>query len=160
MPRWGKRWLSVPGESGPVPGTRRVGGRYVAAAKGEKRPRGPGGEKMRSGWEVNFACLLRYLKIPYAYEPRKFVFHAILSGTRVMTPDFYLPQSRQYVEVKGYMDRRSRTAIARFRKYYPRLTLVVVDAPFFRRICAMRLCVVIPGWTCRHTARFGSIARR
>jgi hypothetical protein len=74
MSRWGRRWMMVPGQpdAGPVPGTGRVGGRYVPARQG--RPLGPDGQKMRSTWECNYAYLLRYLGIPYTYEPRKLGF--------------------------------------------------------------------------------------
>jgi hypothetical protein len=157
MGRWGKRWLSVPGEgpgfkpsgASPIAGTHRVGGRYVAAAKGGTRPVVQG-VKMKSRYEANYAHFLDFLGIPWVYEPRKFIFHQIQSGTRVYTPDFYLPRSDEYHECKGYDDRRSRTQRRRLKKYYPAIKLVLIDAAFFASVERQRLCRVIPGWTCPH----------
>ena len=148
MARWGRRWTHVPGESGPVPGMRRVGGRYVARQQG--RPRGPQGEAMRSRWEVNYAYFLRFLGIPYEYEARVFWFEQIKTGTRRFCPDFYLPRTQEFHEVKGYMTRRSRTQLKRMKKYHPQVKLVLIDAAFFASVERQHLCRVIPGWACRH----------
>jgi hypothetical protein len=153
---WGRRWLHLPGEQaggdGPVPGTRRVGGRYVAAGQGGRRPvYRRGAVRFKSRYEYNYSFFLDFLGIPWVYEPRKFIFHQIQSGTRVYTPDFYLPRSDEYHECKGYDDRRSQTQRKRLKKYYPAIKLVLIDATFFASVERQRLCRVIPGWSCPHT---------
>jgi hypothetical protein len=154
MARWGTRWgldWATRQEVGAVANTVRVGGRYVTSTKGKPRPIGAQGEKMRSGWEANYSYFLAYLGIPYQYEVRRFIFEPIISGTRCMIPDFYLPKTDEFHEVKGYFDRRSRTQLKRLAKYYPEVRLIVIDARFFQSIERQRLCRVIPQWRCRHT---------
>lgn len=145
------------GEAGPVPGTRRVGGRYVTTTPDGKRPvyrRGP--VRFKSRYEFNYSLFLDFIGIAWVYERRKFIFHRIQSGVRVYIPDFYLPQASQaagheiYHECKGYLDRKSRTKLTRLQRYYPEVELVLIDAAFFRSVERQRLCRVIPGWICPH----------
>ena len=164
MPRWGKRWLQVPGESpadrvpaqsregGPVPGTRRVGGRYVTTTPDGKRPVYRRGQvRFKSRYEWNYSHFLDFLGLPWVYEPRKFWFYKIQTGVRCYTPDFYLPDSDEFHEVKGYDNRRSQTQRRRLKKYYPAIKLVLIGSAFFNDVERKRLCRVIPGWICPHT---------
>src|SRR5437660_1221874 len=81
----------------------------------------------RSEWEVKFSHYLENLKKhggikDWEYEPQTFWFDAIKRGTRSYKPDFrvvFNDLTHQWVEVKGYMDKRSQTKIKRFNKYYP-----------------------------------------
>jgi hypothetical protein len=77
------------------------------------------GKFMRSGWEANCARLFDYLKIEWVYEPRVFVFEKIKSGTLSYLPDFYLPGLDLWIEVKGQMIPTARTAIKRFKQFFP-----------------------------------------
>lgn len=83
---------------------------------------------MRSSWEANFARILTIHGIKWEFEPRLFSY-PIKRGTRAYCPDFYLPSTNEWVEVKGWMDERSRVKIKRFKTYYPdefaNLTIVV-----------------------------------
>jgi hypothetical protein len=93
----------------------------------------------RSNWEYKFALWLQMLKDTKAikdwkHEPLTFWFHDIKRGTRSYLPDFLvtnLDETHYWVEVKGYMDAKSRTKIKRFRKYYPNEQLIVIDAKWF-----------------------------
>jgi hypothetical protein len=134
--------------TGPVANTVRVGGRYVTQDTTRHAYRGV---RMKSRYETNYAAFLDYLGIPWQYEPRKFVFAKIQTGTRVYTPDFYLPRTDEYHETKGYMDRKSRTKLKRMRIYFPRVKVILIDEKFFASIERQRLCRVIPQWRCRHT---------
>lgn len=58
------------------------------------------GHYVRSSWEADFARLWKYLKAPYEYEKHRFD----LDEFGKYTPDFYLPESNRYYEVKGRMD--------------------------------------------------------
>jgi hypothetical protein len=50
-------------------------------------------------------------------------------------PDFKvtdLNETYYWVEVKGFMDAKSRTKIKRFKKYFPQETLLVVSKNWFK----------------------------
>lgn len=68
----------------------------------------------RSTWECELAELLTSLDIPYEYEPTRFYYKAYKES---YLPDFYLPTYNVYLEVKGYMDKRSLKRCNLFRKY-------------------------------------------
>jgi predicted nuclease of restriction endonuclease-like RecB superfamily len=53
---------------------------------------------MRSGYEVIFAQYLLRHRISFEYEPRRIK----LTPSTVYIPDFYLPDTDTWVEVKGY----------------------------------------------------------
>ncbi|RAT01366.1 hypothetical protein A6E27_22805 [Bacillus cereus] len=68
----------------------------------------------RSTWEVELAELLTSLDTPYEYEPTRFYYK---DHKESYLPDFYLPTYNVYLEVKGYMDKRSLKRCNLFRKY-------------------------------------------
>lgn len=72
----------------------------------------------RSTWEANFARVMFTHGIEYEFEPRVFPF-PVKRGTKAYTPDFYLPKTDEWVEVKGYLDNKSRIKLKRFNIYYP-----------------------------------------
>lgn len=74
---------------------------------------------VRSRWEANMVRVYREMKIRFLYEPREFRFEGIERGNMYYTPDFYLVDEDQYVEVKGYLDDDSRVKLKRFLKYFP-----------------------------------------
>ncbi len=84
---------------------------------------------MRSAVEANYARYLKFLKVEFQHEPRKFFFEKIRQGNVSYTPDFYLPKEDRWIEVKGYFDSSSKTKLKRFKKYYPeqfaKLTVVI-----------------------------------
>ena len=56
---------------------------------------------MRSSWELDYARFLDYTRLKWEYECATFPLS--VDGERTSyTPDFYLPDSNEYVEVKGY----------------------------------------------------------
>jgi hypothetical protein len=87
------------------------------------------GINCRSSWEANFARILGMYGIKYQFEPEIFIFHKIKRGTRAYTPDFYLPKTDEWIEIKGYMDDASRIKLKRFKQFYPeqfdKLTMVI-----------------------------------
>lgn len=94
----------------------------------------------RSEWEFKFAKYLQSLKDrkeikDWHHEPETFWFEEIRRGTRSYLPDFKVirpDDSWYWVEVKGYMDRKSLTKIKRFKKYYPQEKLLVVNDQWFK----------------------------
>lgn len=95
---------------------------------------------MRSVWESNYARYLQWLFehgeiLAWEHEPQTFWFLNIKRGVRSYLPDFkvYRPDNTHYwVEVKGYMDAKSKTKLKRFKKYYPDEELLLIDGKWFR----------------------------
>jgi len=96
----------------------------------------------RSSWEVVVARYFEWLKMQkiikkWEYEPDVFWFNNIKRGVRSYLPDFKITNndgSQEYYEVKGYMDSKSKTKIKRIAKYYPEITLYIIDKPYYQTI--------------------------
>ena len=108
----------------------------------------------RSGWEANYLRYLKFLQkqgliYKFEYEPDTFWFNEIKRGVRSYLPDFKVwdkpGKEPYYIELKGYMDSKSRTKIKRFNKYYPHIRLDVVQAKQYNEIKA-KLSKIIPYW--------------
>lgn len=114
-----------------------------------------GGKKhyFRSGWEVNYAHYLEWLKAKkqiqdWAYEPVIFWFEGIRRGTVSYLPDFQVVELSGkivYHEVKGRMDARSVTKIKRMAKYHPEVVLLVIDSAAYRAM-GPKCKGLVPGW--------------
>lgn len=114
-----------------------------------------GGQRcyFRSRWEANYARYLEWLivqghVVKWEHEPKTFWFENIKRGVRSYLPDFRVELPGGYVEyheVKGWMDGKSKTKLKRMAKYYPDVTLVLIDAPRYRAI-AKKMRYIIPGW--------------
>lgn len=78
------------------------------------------GQFFRSNWEANVARWLNHQGKSWQYEPTVFSFleHGIKRGTVSYCPDFKI--GTLWYEVKGMLDGRGRTAIRRFKKFYPK----------------------------------------
>lgn len=106
----------------------------------------------RSAWEANYARYLNWLKArgditAWEYEPKTFWFEQIRRGCRSYKPDFLVTERgyQYFVEVKGWLDPKSKTKLARMKKYYPAIDLRLVDERSYRDI-ARKLGRIIPGW--------------
>ncbi len=78
-----------------------------------------GGTYVRSKMEANYLRYLNLMQIKWEYEKETFYFEGIKRGTVCYTPDIYLPESDQWIELKGWLNQRSKVAIKRFKKFYP-----------------------------------------
>ena len=82
----------------------------------------------RSSWEANMARYYNFIGVKWEFEPKTFVFKDIRRGSVSYTPDFYLPEEDRWIEVKGWMDGKSKTKLKRFKNQYPeeykKLTLI------------------------------------
>ena len=102
-----------------------------------------GGKKywFRSGLEVRWAQYLELLKgldeiVDWEYEPRKFEFEGIRSGTVFYIPDFKVEYPRlennhdweiiRWHEVKGYLKQKDVTKFRRMAKYHPSEKIILV----------------------------------
>lgn len=107
----------------------------------------------RSRWEANYARYLEWLKThgqiqSWEHEPKTFWFEKIRRGTRSYLPDFRIVENNgaiRFHEVKGWMDARSKTKIKRMAKYYPDITLIVIDSNAYKAI-ARQMSNAIEGW--------------
>lgn len=72
----------------------------------------------RSAWEANVARILNHLNIEWKYEYKRFNFDNEHEGVLSYQPDFYLPDYDKWIEVKGWMDNKSKKRLNLFKKYY------------------------------------------
>ena len=114
-----------------------------------------GGKKLyaRSKWEANYACYLEFLKQnnqikEWSHEPRTWWFDGIKRGVGSYNPDFeaiLLDDTFYVIEVKGWMDSKSKTKIARMAKYYPHIRLKLIDKDWFKEN-SKKLKPIVKGW--------------
>ena len=97
------------------------------------------GHLCRSTWEANFARILKYLGIPYEYEPKD---KRVRFSHCSYLPDFYLPDLNLFVEVKGwYRDEK----LELLYKENPDFPIKIVDDEVYR-ILSQKYSKLIPNW--------------
>lgn len=104
------------------------------------------GQYFRSAWEANIARILDYEDIEWEYECKRFFFNEEVDGVLSYQPDFYLPQFNKWIEVKGWMDEKSKTRLKLFEEQYPNESknLILIDQTFYN---ALRLeFFFLPNW--------------
>lgn len=97
------------------------------------------GLTLRSGWEANVCRVFKGYGINFEFEEYKFDF-PIKRGNKAYIPDFHLPDTDEWLEVKGYFDSNSFIKLKRFKKYYPEhfqnLYMVIGNDRRAREYCA------------------------
>ena len=82
----------------------------------------------RSNWEANTLRILEVHGIKWLFEPKTF-HYPIQRGVKSYMPDIFLVEGEEWIEVKGWLDNRSKTKLKRFKKYYPeefsKLTMII-----------------------------------
>lgn len=114
----------------------------------------------RSRWEANYARYLEWLKqhgeiVDWNHEPETFWFDKIKRGVRSYLPDFRVFEndgSSNLHEVKGWMDSRSKTTLARMGRYHPQETIIVIRERDYNAI-ARKVSPLIPDWEIGEKAR-------
>lgn len=108
-----------------------------SSAKGGKR----NGVFYRSRWEFNTSLWLDELKrrgevLDWSYEKHEFQFKGIKRGTRFYKPDFWVKEqnSEYFIEVKGFLDGKSITALSRMARYYPSVTVLLMNKAKYAEI--------------------------
>lgn len=81
------------------------------------------GMRLRSGWEANIYRIFKHMGIDLDYEPRTFM----LSDGRTYTPDFFIHETGEFIEVKGRWIGDAREKVEMFRDEYPAYPLEVID---------------------------------
>ena len=73
---------------------------------------------MRSSWEIKYAKYLDKKKLEWLYESKTFDL-----GNTTYTPDFYLPESNRYIEIKGYWRKDAKEKFELFKKLYSKVSM-------------------------------------
>lgn len=81
------------------------------------------GYRFRSRLEARVAVLFDALRIKWLYEPEGFI---LSDGTRYL-PDFYLPETETFVEVKGVMTQSDRHKVEQFVKDSGKAVVIIYD---------------------------------
>lgn len=90
--------------------------------------------EMRSNYEKGFATWLKTNNITFFYEPYLFY----LDGFRGYVPDFFLPYSNSFIEVKGKWQGNSFSKFKQFKKEFNHC-IYLVDKEFMTHIkCGTR----------------------
>lgn len=99
------------------------------------------GMYFRSSWEANYARYLNLLKhdgviSKWEYEANTFRFPQGFGNVLSYTPDFKIfnDDSFYFVEVKGWMNERSKAALEKMNKYYPDINIIVVDEHAYKEL--------------------------
>jgi hypothetical protein len=107
----------------------------------------------RSEMERRYATFLEFMKSKsqirsWKHEPKEFWFLKIRRGVRSYKPDFKVVTREgqvEYHEVKGWMDRKSKTKLKRMAKYYPNVVVKVIDANWFKKNAPL-ISGLVEGW--------------
>lgn len=112
-----------------------------------------GGMFFRSGWEANYARILSLLKekneiYRWEYEPERFKF-PVKDGPRSYTPDFKIWERDErdyfYVEIKGWMDPKSKIKCRYMKEFYPDIPVRLIDQRGYKKLQA-EFSPQIEGW--------------
>ncbi|OGD25818.1 hypothetical protein A2819_02140 [Candidatus Azambacteria bacterium RIFCSPHIGHO2_01_FULL_40_24] len=93
-----------------------------------------------SRWEANYARLQNYLGIKWEYELKTFDL-----GSQNYTPDFYLPRTNTYIEVKNFLWKYSKIRDQKFRKLYPNIKLHLLLKDDYLKL-ENKYSKLIPNW--------------
>ena len=97
----------------------------------------------RSSWEANYARYLNFLILKniihhWEFESDTFWFDEIKRGTRSYLPDFKIWDTIDsipyYVEVKGWMDDKSKTKLKRMKKYFPEIRVDIFGQKEYKEL--------------------------
>lgn len=126
-------------------------GNMYSRTKGGKRE-DLDNQYFRSAWEANYARYLNFLidnnEIKsWEFEPETFWFKDIKRGCRSYTPDFKITNNNDEIEwheVKGWMDKKSKTKLKRMKKYHPNIQIIVIGEDEYKAISKWK--AMIPNW--------------
>lgn len=92
----------------------------------------------RSAWEANVARILNCKNIKWEYEIKRFFFEEIVDGVASYQPDFYLPEYDKWIEVKGWMDQKSKVRLKLFQEQFPDEynKLILIDEKYYNQLRA------------------------
>ena len=88
------------------------------------------GIRMRSLYEVAYAKYLDKQGTKWTYEAESFNL-----GTFKYTPDFYLPETDTYVEIKGSWKRETKNKFKMFQKKYYSMNIILLTNKELKNLC-------------------------
>jgi len=96
----------------------------------------------RSRWEANVAAYLQYLKDnelikDWEHEAQEYRFDSIKRGVMSYLPDFKITRTNgsfYLIEVKGYMDDKSKTKLNRMKKFYPDILIDLIESKRYKEL--------------------------
>ena len=77
------------------------------------------GHYCKSTWAANYARILKHLNIEYEYRCKRFELRKNGSIKYSYTPDFYIPSSGEYIEVRKNMTKNFKKIMEMFKKLIP-----------------------------------------
>ena len=78
---------------------------------------------MRSSYEIAYAHYLDLRGIKWLYEIKTF----ILEKNNTYTPDFYLPETDEYIEIKGWWRDKAKDKFEEFKNLYKTIKISVLE---------------------------------
>ena len=104
------------------------------------------GHYVRSTWEADFARILNYCNVGYAYEPQ--TFELIKSDGEIVhyTPDFYVKSQNAFYEIKGWLHDKDKEKMDLFQEQYPKYQFVLIDTTKFAEFALKYKSLV--NWEC------------
>ena len=76
---------------------------------------------MRSTYELVYAKYLDKYNIEWLYEPKAFDL-----GNTTYRPDFYLVKVKKYIEIKGWLTKKAKDKINKFKKLFPKINFEII----------------------------------
>lgn len=83
------------------------------------------GEILMYRWDELYATYLELIGRPYLYEYQYFQFK-FNNRECTYTPDFYLPDTNEYIEIKGYWRGNSKEKFKTFKEIYPQIKIKIL----------------------------------
>ena len=93
-----------------------------------------------SRWEANYARILNLEKIKWIHQPKRFKLEY-----QFYTPDFYLPKTNTYVEIKNFLAPYSKKRDEDFRRLYPKEKLILILKDDYKKL-ETKYAPIIKGW--------------
>ena len=86
---------------------------------------------LKSSFELTYCQYLDFNNIKWLYEPKRFFMD---DGKTYYLPDFYLPETNEWHEVKGRWYSKAKIKFNTFLRLYPNETIKVIDAKIINEI--------------------------
>ena len=98
--------------------------------------------RMRSSYEIKYAEWLRKNHIKWRYEPKAFPLSYEIGMGKIKettyTPDFYLPKTKEYIEIKGWWRGDAEEKFANFQQQYPNIKITVLMKPELQKMGVLK----------------------
>lgn len=94
------------------------------------------------GYELAYAKWLRKNHIAWRYEPKAFPLKYEIGEGKIKettyTPDFYLPKTDEFIEIKGWWRDDAEEKFAHFQQQYPNIKITVLMKPELQKMGVLK----------------------